>query len=78
MIVGVALATAATYAGDGFDPALLGRWEAGGVVERDALGQLVEAWRGRQVARVAMMTMTFTPSVKGSPKMRTLEMLPVL
>jgi type III pantothenate kinase len=49
-----ALLGAATYAGDGFDPALLGRWDASGVVERDALGQLAEAWRGRQVARVLL------------------------
>lgn len=49
-----ALLGAATYAGGGFDPALLGSWDASGVVERDALGQLVEAWRGRQVARVLL------------------------
>jgi type III pantothenate kinase len=49
-----ALLGAASYAGDGFDPALLGQWDASGVVERDALGQLVEAWRGRQVARVLL------------------------
>jgi type III pantothenate kinase len=49
-----ALLGAASYAGGGFDPALLGKWDASGVVERDALAQLVEAWRGRQVARVLL------------------------
>lgn len=49
-----ALANIATYACERFDPALLGKWDANGVVERDALGQLVEAWRGRQVARVLL------------------------
>jgi len=49
-----AMLNAATYAGAGYDPALLGKWDASGVVERDALGQLVEAWRGRQVARVLL------------------------
>ena len=49
-----ALLAAATYAGGSCDPALLGKWEDSGVVERDALGQLVELWRGRQVARVLL------------------------
>ncbi len=49
-----ALANTATYACDRFDPALLGNWDASGVVEREALGRLVEAWRGRQVARVLL------------------------
>jgi len=49
-----ALLSAATYVGGGFDPALLGKWDASGVVEREALGKLVDAWRGRQVTRVLM------------------------
>ena len=49
-----ALASTATYACERFDAALLGKWNASGVVERDALGRLVEAWRGRQVARVLL------------------------
>ena len=49
-----AMATAATYAGAGFARAELGKWICSGVVERDALGQLVEVWRGRQVARVVL------------------------
>lgn len=49
-----ALTTTATYAGTGFDVETLGQWASSGVVERDALSQLVETWRGRQVARVML------------------------
>jgi type III pantothenate kinase len=49
-----ALLSPATYAGAGFDPALLGKWDASGAVERNALGQLIEAWRGRHVTRVLL------------------------
>ncbi|MFS0755618.1 type III pantothenate kinase [Noviherbaspirillum sp. 1P10PC] len=49
-----ALATVATYAGTGFAREELGQWICSGVVEHDALGQLVEVWRGRQVARVVL------------------------
>lgn len=49
-----AIATAATYAGAGFAREELGKWICSGVVERDALGQLVDVWRGRQVARVVL------------------------
>ena len=49
-----AIATAATYASAGFARDELGKWICSGVVERDALGQLVEVWRGRQVARVVL------------------------
>ncbi|WP_194715601.1 type III pantothenate kinase [Noviherbaspirillum soli] len=49
-----ALATAATYAGTSFVREELGQWICSGVVEHDALGQLVEVWRGRQVARVVL------------------------
>lgn len=47
------LEDAASRAG-GVDPALLGKWDASGVVERDALGDLAQAWRGRQVTRVLL------------------------
>ncbi len=49
-----ALTTTATYAGTGFDAETLGKWASSGVVERDALGQLIEVWRGRHVARVVL------------------------
>jgi len=49
-----ALATPATYAGSGFNREELGNWSCSGVVARDALGRLVEAWRGRRVARVVL------------------------
>jgi type III pantothenate kinase len=49
-----ALATAATYAGACFDRNELGNWSCSGAVSRDGLGQLAEAWRGRQVARVLL------------------------
>ena len=47
------LEDAASRAG-GVDPALLGKWDASGVVERDALGDLAQVWRGRQVTRVLL------------------------
>ena len=49
-----ALATAATYACAGFDREELGNWSCSGAITRDAMGQLTEAWRGRQVARVVL------------------------
>lgn len=49
-----AMATAATYAGAGFAREELAKWVCSGVVERDALGELVEVWRGRHVARVVL------------------------
>jgi type III pantothenate kinase len=49
-----ALLNAGAYGAAGFDPALLGKWDDSGAVGRDALGQLADTWRGRQVSRVLL------------------------
>jgi type III pantothenate kinase len=64
-----ALATAATYACAGFDREELGNWNCSGAITRDAMGQLAEAWRGRQVARVVLS------NVAGEDMRRQLDQL---
>ena len=48
------LTTEESDARHGFDAQSLGKWQRSGVVNRDALGQLVELWRGQPVARVML------------------------